>query len=135
MLANQVTALRLNNLSLSEHRIEATKLAVTLATQNIQSVAGRYRQDETDPAFVNFLEEVMDLTPKLPRQYFDVSAVQWLKTISCLNYQSCDHLRGEEETVCNKMRGHFISSLAGWDDAVWGAPKTSDNQPIRITDL
>lgn len=55
-----------------------------------------------------------------------VTAVQVLKSVSCLEYQSCeasDWEASEARAVCKALESAAIDALPGYDAAAWGAPE------------
>jgi hypothetical protein len=63
-----------------------------------------------------------------------VDPVQFLKSIACYEYQSCerdDWEASEAKALCESMRSLAISSLPGYDAAEWGAPKRRGPAIVR----
>tara|TARA_Y100000310_G_C20343418_1_gene650901 strand:- start:111 stop:542 length:432 start_codon:yes stop_codon:yes gene_type:complete len=140
MLANQVTTMNARGsfVEKEEHYRTAKSLARYLAIENLDSYVARYSgsQGETHEANEGFIEEVDRLTGNMPREYFDVSPIQWIKSIECLEYQSCEHWSSEE---LPRKRGYysslirkFIGLLPKYDEAEWGMPEASSDQPVDI---
>lgn len=123
-LANQVTTNRRNGtgfvwIDFHDHERHAVGLATRLATENIRSVCARYTEEESKHDV--WLENVKGLTKEMPNSYPDVSAIQWLKTIHCLEYQSCDH-EPYDSMLYQTLLSEFIPNLDGYEEAVWGLP-------------
>lgn len=86
------------------------KFSGALYSANVESVNYRYNDDQPLNGF------------KFKRFYVDLPAVQILKAIDCLEYQSCE-LKEWEQTFAFKalqsVKDRAISCLPGYGDAPW----------------
>jgi hypothetical protein len=115
-------------------RANAEEIGRMLLHENERSV--RYRYSETEPdelpgtigenaasySYRPFFETA--LTPGGQRRAIlgGLTAVQVIKAISCLNYQSCEHPGWEASLawrICDAIKSAAINRLPGYDDAGW----------------
>jgi len=98
-----------------------------LRDENIRSVLYRYPQTtiQTAPGASDresvFCEE--DIV-SIGEDSFD--PVQLLKSIACLEYQSCEHDEWEQcqaKKYLDGLRADAVRMLPKWDEAEWGAPE------------
>ena len=101
----------------------AAALASELWQENVKSVNHRYPNDTQE----------LDLFTICPRKLddmfhaWDFDPIQVLKAISCLDYQSCEHTEWETSSAhafLDALKNSAISSLSGYSESSWGAPKT-----------
>ena len=96
--------------------------ATMLYAENVTSVNHRYA-DQTPDEPVAFTYREIDRAP-------DLSPVECIKAVDCLEYQSCEH-PGWKESRARKLldaiRGAAISKLPGYKAAPWGI----DDEPAR----
>ena len=111
-------------------------LALSLARENRASVAYRYGKAVEDECakhearldrLITKIKEVsliMGGLDEVINPYSDTSAVQWLKTIDYLEYQSCDHWQSAlyHGKLFSDLRIAFIEQLPGYEAAHWGGP-------------
>lgn len=143
MLANQITTMQANSsfVEKKEHYQRAKELAYQMARENVLSFIHRYGKTSAERGEMYeeneaFIKEVENLTDITPREFFDVSPIQWIKSIQCLEYQSCEHWVNFDGT---HKRGYysdlirkFIDLLPGYNDALWGMPEAAKDQPVDI---
>lgn len=104
---------------------QARRVGQMLWDENIKSVQARYPRDAVSelpgPVDCSFLY------PKQGEPHFDIfDPIQVIKACDCLDYQSCEHREwatSEAKAYVDALRQHAWSSLPGYDDAAWGAPK------------
>jgi hypothetical protein len=100
------------------------EFASELWQENVRSVNYRYQNDQADlTTYVIDPYKVDDLL-----HAWDFDPLEVLKAIDCLEYQSCEHPEWEASkawSFLNRLRRACISSLHGYSEATWGAPKTS----------
>jgi len=56
--------------------------------------------------------------------------VQVLKSIDCLDYQSCEHpgwAASEAKAFIDRLQSAAIHALPGYEAAIWGAPEPAAN--------
>ena len=103
------------------------KQGQALRDENIRSVLHRYPQtsEQTAPGASDrdsvFCEE--DIV-SIGEDSFD--PVQLLKSIACLEYQSCEHDGWEPcgaKKYLDELRVDAVRMLPKWGEAKWGAPK------------
>ena len=103
---------------------DARYIANVLHNQNLRSVNARYGDDnDTEIAFERFAP---DLTP-----------VQVIKAVNCLDYQSCetdDWPETEAYAICQAIIARAINHLPGYDNAEWELTDTG-RKPVSIMDL
>lgn len=93
----------------------AAHIGQVLWNENQRSVNARYGDSDPAPEYGQHVEWFGTFDP-----------VQVLKTISCLNYQSCETKDWENTQAAAFLRGlerQCIGALAGYESAAWGAPK------------
>ena len=100
----------------------ATEVGRMLLAENVRGVAGRYagsdhlpKDGENEPQPYEYQWNA----------YGGFDRVQVLKSISCLDYQSCDvdtWPDSEAFAFLQALTTTAISSLPGYDEAEWGAP-------------
>ena len=89
----------------------ADKIGAMLWKENHKSVNYRYNEAKEAPAY------------RFTRRAQPLSAVEALKAIDCLEYQSCEHKgweKSEAKRFLDKLRGLLIHALPGYDAAPWG---------------
>jgi hypothetical protein len=105
----------------------AAEVANILWRENIRSVSYRYPNDKTSatlpgPNGGSFVVGPADFFAYMVR--FD--PVQVLKSIDCLDYQSCEHPEwgaSEAKAFLDRLTKACIQVLPGYDAAAWGAPE------------
>lgn len=103
---------------------QAAKVATMLWQENAKSIEARYPKDKID--LVDYEIAPADFR-RVPQS---VMPLQVLKSISCLEYQSCEHegwANSEAREFLRALTKRAISSLPGYDDAKWGAPEPYRN--------
>jgi hypothetical protein len=88
----------------------------TLATANVASVCARY-QDEKPEDYIPFTKAYYGAVAKC-----SVAAVEVLKLLDCLEYQSCerdDWETSEAHKLLDYIRAAAISALPGYEEAAW----------------
>lgn len=114
------------------------KLASLLALANLRSMRHRYPNDPSmsaadDEAYIRACVPVVfhmcQLTP-----------VQVLKAIGCLDYQSCEVPDWRDTLACRALealKDAAISMLPGWNEAAWAidATKLQPNSQISLKGL
>ena len=93
----------------------AEAIGQMLWNENGKSVDYRYSQVSERPVFT---------LRRLVHHSFD--PVQVLKAIDSYTYQACEHPEWVDSTAhdfCQALQAMAISSLPGYEDAAWGAPK------------
>jgi len=102
----------------------AAKLGQMLWDENIRGVSHRYPGESTD-TLPGPCRESFKFTERDVQTDRKIDPVQLLKSLSCLEYQSCDRPEfkdSEAAHVIERMRGSAICALKGYDRAEWGAP-------------
>ena len=111
-------------------------LALSLAEENRASVTYRYGKAgaaeecaEHEARFGRVIAKIKEDSPmmgliEVVSPFDNTSAVQWLKTIGYLEYQSCDHWKSPlyHGKLFSQLRRGFIAKLPGYDEAHWGGP-------------
>jgi hypothetical protein len=98
---------------LSSREYTAEQAAKELWAANVISVNTRYKETEPTEGFVYKNDLSAD----------QVTAVQLLKYLDNLEYQSCEADGWETsraKAVCDVIRGRLIRKLPGYEDAKWG---------------
>ena len=93
-------------------------MATKLWQQNAKSVNARYRESSEIERFV--------VKPSEFGKFYEFDAIQLLKSINCLEYQSCEHggwKKSEARTFLKALESRAILALPGYDAAKWGAPE------------
>lgn len=106
----------------------AQTVARNLARENIRSVAHRYPNDtdgnrpgpclkdaEIEEAAAIYAAHFLARPQRLP-------AVQILKLVNCLMYQSCETPDWDDTVACKQLDwivSHAIRQLPGYEDAMW----------------
>jgi len=91
---------------------DPSKIGQELWNENYRSVNYRYNQNDEAPAF-RYLGKCYEHDP-----------LQVLKSIACLEYQSCEHPQWKESKACELLRylkGCITSKLS--EGKEWGAPE------------
>lgn len=124
-----------------EGELTPTELGRLLWAENFRSVG--YRYEDADPS---------DLPGPVPtpspegyehvRSSLPIDPVQVFASLSCYEYQSCEHEGwegSEAKLVCEAIRRAAIRALPGDDSTVWGVPEAwedeAENKVIALTDL
>jgi chitodextrinase len=92
---------------------DAVEMCNELMKENYNSVNYRYVLNDTPTTF-NFidLDNAKELTP-----------VETIKAVDCLNYQSCEHPTWEKSKAykfLKEVKYSAINNLPGYDEAEWG---------------
>lgn len=108
----------------------AQNIGTMLFEENRKSVAHRYPSEPSmasappyewhEPCHVRWNESEL--------------VVQVLKTIVCLEYQSCEHPEWDSSPAArwlDRLRSEAITHLPGWDAAEWGAPRPHTFRAIQ----
>lgn len=105
---------------------ELVRLGQMLWEENIRSVLKRYPQDTRDtmpgPDSDDFTFREADIWNPFAEKF---DPVQVLKSVSCLEYQSCEHdawEHSEAHNFCKALESAAIGALSGYETAEWGAP-------------
>lgn len=97
-----------------------TQLGRMLWVENTKSVAYRYSDHPDFPEFSDVAEaETYGFNAYSARS---LTAVEVLKAINCLEYQSCEHPGWQTSTArvfLDEMRSEAINHLPGYDAAPW----------------
>lgn len=110
----------------SKTEIAADEFGFLLWAENVASVRYRYPNDETDElpgayAADGRLEVSHGYTYSKPSGR-RMTAVEALKAISCLSYQSCEHPAWKESEafrILEALKDNLIGCLAGYSAAPW----------------
>lgn len=113
-------------------RETANRVGAMLWAENIASV--RYRYADAD---------VSGMVPADSESYVwatvgQVSVVQVLKFIDCLEYQSCEHPEwndSEAKVFCNALRNSLIFHLPGYKEADWEWTTPAKDSGSRVPPL
>lgn len=104
----------------------ASELGQILWTANLDSVEERYPDTKDSPARIpGRIGEVYIYSHSKDWPSDMIDAVQVLKSVACLEYQSCEYdgwKKSEAAAICEALRTAAINSLPGYDKAKWGAP-------------
>jgi len=90
------------------------RVGAMLISENQASLTARYGEAEEVEPYI------------FTRYYGTIDPVQVLKSISCYEYQACEHdgwETSEAHDFCRALRHDAINRLPGYSDAEWGAPK------------
>jgi hypothetical protein len=116
-------------------RLNPEKMAALgnmLWQENIKSVQCRYPDCVDNPKnmpgpigenFKLLPEDFLQFGSVKPKELGEL--VQLAKSISCYEYQSCEHAGwkdSEAHTFCAEMKESILLALPGWEEAKWGAP-------------
>lgn len=118
---------------------KAADVANMLWRENIKSVSYRYPGDKTSGTLPGPVGGSLIVTKRdflHPFNRFD--PVQVLKSVSCYEYQTCEHPEWESSEAfafCQALRHAAIDALPGYDAAEWGAPKTPKQEGVCLTAL
>jgi len=110
--------------------VAVAEFATELWRENVKSVNYRYQNDPDE------LEHYTIDPKKLDNMLhaWEYDPVQVLKSIDCLEYQSCEHPEWEtsvSHSFLNRLRREAIAALVGYSDAKWGAPETYEQMRAR----
>ncbi len=98
------------------HDGNASEIGMMLWRENRASVDARYREENLPMIYTH---------DRPGAKIHAIDPVQVLKSISCYEYQTCEH-NGWYESVarafCEGLRGLAINKLPGYDAAAWGCP-------------
>jgi hypothetical protein len=107
-------------------REQLADVANMLYRENLASVSYRYPGDKTSATLpgpcVTEAITARDFLRPIPH----IKPVQVLKSISCLEYQSCEHpgwKESEAYTFLRSLEQSAINALPGYEDAPWGFPE------------
>lgn len=103
---------------------KAQAVAEMLYGENLRSVSHRYSSDKSSATLPGSHDATFTLRDFC--RAWDCDPVQVLKTIACLNYQSCetpDWEQTEAYAFLRALKNAAIQALPGYDDAAWGAPE------------
>lgn len=103
---------------------EAARVGQMLWDENVRSVSYRYPDDK--PTELPGPCDDVPLYGDHVAWQGEVRPVQVLKSISCFEYQSCEHPEwktSEAFAFCRALESAAIYALDGYDDAAWGAPE------------
>lgn len=92
-------------------RSNAQEVGQILLDENVRSVNYRYSEEATEPPY--------RFTPSTR----DVSAVQIIKAVHCLDYQSCETDNWETTLafkICQTILSAACRNLPGYEQAQWG---------------
>jgi hypothetical protein len=100
------------------NRCQPDALGRLLWRENLASVRYRYAQDgcasDDDLAGYTYTYAAATRPP--------LTAVQGLKALACLRYQSCEHPAweaSEAHAFCQQLQAALIAGLPGYEDAAW----------------
>lgn len=114
---------------------KAVEVANMLWLENIKSVSHRYPGESSATLPGPIGGEFVIEAKHLPLWWAGFKPVNVLKACDCYEYQSCEHDGWESSDACafiNRLRAAAWHSLAGYDDAAWGAPEGFGKQtPLR----
>ncbi len=119
--------------------IYAGKLRFDLSDIDLRDALGQLLTD-ANYASVNHRYEEIDKAPEYTfRRVEQISTIQFLKALKCLNYQSCE-VDNWDQTEAYKaiqsMLSMGVSRLDGYEDAAWGIPEqTAKTSYICLSDL
>ena len=118
----------------------AADAANMLRQENINSIQHRYpdTQDSLENAPGPIGETFVIRESEINPFAFRIDPVQVLKSISCYEYQSCEHPEWEASEAfafVDALRSTYIAQLPGYDDAEWGAPEPLKSQGGRLVSL
>ena len=110
------------------NELTLNQLGALLWEENVKSVDERYREENGVGAY------------KHVRSSLPLDPVQVFASISCYEYQACEHEgweTSEAKAICESIRDAAIRALPG--EGVWGVPEAwedeAGNQVIALTDL
>lgn len=109
--------------------VKAADVANMLIRENLASVSYRYPDDKTSATLPGDGAGLF-VTPTDFGRVYMFRPVQVLKSIACLDYQSCEHpawRTSEARAFLNALERSAIHALPGWDDGEWGAPEPEGN--------
>lgn len=107
---------------LTDHETEAGQM---LWDENVRSVNYRYADSLPSTRTHLGLDE-QEVYKHHSKARLAIDPVQVLKSIRCLEYQSCETPDWEASSAHAFLRSlmlYAISNLAGYEDAMWGAPQ------------
>ena len=114
----------------------ARKLGQILWTTNLNSVEERYPDTKGKPSRLpGRIDEIYIYSHSKDWPSDMIDMVQVLKSIKCLEYQSCEHdgwKRSEAFRILEALTSRTIDHLTGYDKAKWGAPELPENVRTRI---
>ncbi len=100
----------------------ANYLSDVLTDQNYASVCARY-PGRAEEYFGGYERVVITEDDLKFRRVPKMGAVELLKLVQCLDYQSCETKNYENSRaykLMNKIKDRFITMLPGYTDAKWG---------------
>lgn len=95
----------------------AIEVCQMIDKENIKSLDSRYG-DESEP-------HEFRKSDFYKSHYIKFDPVQVLASINYINYQNCEHSEwgsSDAKWFLDSLKGHAISSLPGYEKAVWGVP-------------
>ncbi len=94
---------------------------------NLQSIHARYPDTVTDPSNIpGVIDETYIYAHSKDWPFDMIAAVQVLKSVACLEYQSNEFDGWEKSEACAALKvleSAAVNALPGYDDAKWGAPE------------
>lgn len=117
----------------------SAEVANMLVRENLASLAYRYPEDKTS-ATLPGPNESFSITERDFENAggIEIDPVQLLKSIKCLEYQSCEHpgwKTSEAHAFCKRLESAAINSLTGYSKAVWGAPEIPRSGAVLLSTL
>jgi hypothetical protein len=113
---------------------DVVELANDLIRENARSIVSRYGED----ANMGVVKPFKDATEVLQFAREDkMSALQIIKSVHCLDYQSCESDDWNETKACKALKyieGRAVSALPGYDEADWGIQDKQSNM-INLMDM
>jgi hypothetical protein len=105
------------NINLGKWNSDETwkKAAEILWHENIRSVCHRYPED--------YMNSYGKITYAFRLKTVPISAIQALKCLDCLEYQSCecdDFYDSEAKALIEQFRKGIVGTLPGYQEASWG---------------
>lgn len=106
----------------SQDEREPAKLMALLAAECNKSVRYRYSDADELPGYAGRTGRAPAVCdPQLDR-YQQLTPVQVIKAVDCLEYQSCEHPTWETSAACRlltRIRSEAIGQLPGYAEAEW----------------
>lgn len=99
------------------------ELGQVLLSENVRSVNSRYNETDETPAYEH-----------RPVRFDAIDAVMVLKSVQCLNYQSCETDDWQSTSafkVLKAIESGAIAHLRGYSDAPWGWTRPDPTKAVR----
>lgn len=111
------------NFDIEAHDLsDATAVARILMTENITSVCHRY-DEEKEKYYFEELTADITAADRARVKAIELTPVQLIKLIHCLDYQSCEHPGWNDslaKRILDELEAILVYQIPGYEEAPWG---------------